>query len=58
LSTDVQFSSSGQAMMSSSMPLGNPQVLGCLVTPVSSVLANQQAAMQFLRLEAAAIVAG
>lgn len=56
--SSVKFFDNGTVTVSSSLPAGNPQILGCIVTPISAVLANHQAAVQFSRLQAAAVLAG
>lgn len=56
-SSNVSFSDAGEVTVTSSLPAGNPQILGCVVTPISAVLANQQVVQQTARLEAAALLA-
>jgi hypothetical protein len=56
-SVSTSFGSDGSATVHTTMPAGNPQVFGVIVTPISALLANQQAVHQASRLEAAALLA-
>ena len=38
-SNDVEFDQFGEITMTSSSPVGNPQVIGAIVTPISATLA-------------------
>ena len=54
-SSTATFSDSGEATVTITSPAGNPQILGCIVTPISSIVANQEAIIQFAAIEQAAV---
>lgn len=55
---DVSFGSDGSVTVHMSMPAGNPQVLGVVVTPISALIANQGAAQNAAVLAAPLVPAG